>query len=153
MMGDVYRVLAPPPVIFVVGLALGLLLDAVLPEADLPDVAAIAAGVVLVAAGLALQVRFVQMFHRADTAILPGREAGALVTSGVYRFTRNPGYLGMALTVSGVAMLADAPWALIVVAATILVVDRGVIVKEEDYLEERFGEEYRRYCSSVRRWI
>ena len=153
MMGDVYKVLAPPPVIFVVGLALGLLLDAVLPEADLPDVAAIVVGAALVLAGLLLQARFVQMFKRADTDILPGREASALVTSGVYRFTRNPGYLGMALTVSGVAILADAPWALIVIALTVLVIDRGVIAKEEQYLEERFGEEYRAYCATVRRWI
>lgn len=46
-----------------------------------------------------------------------------------------------------------APWALIAIAATMLVIDRRVIVKEERYLAERFGEEYARYCAAVRRWI
>lgn len=153
MMGDVYKVLAPPPLIFLLGLAAGLGLDALLPDADLPTVAAVVVGVAMVVAGLGFQAAFVHMFRQAQTAILPGQEAGALVTSGPYRLTRNPGYVGMALTVSGVAILLEAPWALLAIAATMLVIDRGVIVKEEGYLAERFGEEYARYRAAVRRWI
>jgi protein-S-isoprenylcysteine O-methyltransferase Ste14 len=152
-MGDVYRVIAPPPLLFAAGLAVGILLDGLLTDSDLAGAAPLVVGALLVAAGVALQVGFLRMFQRSRTAILPGREASALVTSGLYRVSRNPGYLGMALAAAGIAILLDAPWALLTVVLTILVVDRGVIAREERYLTERFGDEYRAYCARVRRWI
>lgn len=151
-MGDTYRVVGPPPLIFVLGLALGIVADGALTGSDLPVGFAVA-GAVLALAGLALQADFLRMFRRAGTAVLPGRAAGALVTDGVYRFTRNPGYVGMAATAAGIALIADAPWALLGVALAITVVDRGVIAREERYLQERFGESYTRYRADVRRWV
>ena len=151
-MGDVYKVVAPPPVIFVVCLALGLVLDGVVSDSDLGSWA-LPAGIALVVVGVVFMAWFDIAFKRAGTTILPGHEGSALVTGGIYRITRNPGYVGMALTVSGVALITDAPWALLGAALAVLIVDRGVIVKEEAYLRERFGEEYRAYCSRVRRWL
>lgn len=151
-MGDVYRVLAPPPLIFLAGLVLGLVADGVLSDSDL-DGPWLVVGIVLAAIGVGLLLAFELGFRRAGTTILPGREGSALVTGGVYRVTRNPGYVGMALVGAGAALIADAPWALLGVALAALVVDRGVIVKEEAYLRERFGDEYRAYCARVRRWL
>ncbi len=65
----------------------------------------------------------------------------------------NPGYLGMALVSAGIAVLADAPWALLPLLGAVLVIDRGVIAREERYLERRFGDEYLRYKAGTRRWI
>ena len=138
-MGDVYKVIAPPPVIFLSGLLLGLLLDGVVSDSDLGSWA-LPVGIALTVFGVALMAWFEISFRRAGTTILPGREGSALVTGGIYRLTRNPGYLGMTLTVSGVAL-------------AVLVVDRGVIVKEEAYLRERFGDEYAAYCAQTRRWL
>jgi protein-S-isoprenylcysteine O-methyltransferase Ste14 len=152
MMGDVYRVIAPPPLIFLTGLVLGLVLDGVLTDSDLPGWA-LPTGIGAAAIGLALLIAFEVGFRRAGTTILPGHEGSALVTDGVYRLTRNPGYVGMALISVGTALIVDAPWALLGVALAVLVVDRGVIVKEEAYLRERFGDEYRAYCTRVRRWM
>jgi protein-S-isoprenylcysteine O-methyltransferase Ste14 len=152
MMGDVYRVVAPPPLIFLAGLALGLVADAVLTDSDLAG-AWLVAGIALAAVGLVLLTAFELGFRRAGTTILPGHEGSALVTAGVYRITRNPGYLGMTLVGAGTALIADAPWALLGVMLAALVVDRGVIVQEERYLRERFGEEYAAYCARVRRWL
>lgn len=151
-MGDVYRVIAPPPLIFLGGLGLGLAGDGLLTDSGLGGWALIA-GIALAALGVVLLVWFEVAFKRAGTTILPGHEGSALVTGGVYRVTRNPGYAGMALVGAGVSLIADAPWALLGVALAVLVVDRGVIVREEAYLRERFGEQYRAYCGRVRRWI
>ena len=151
-MGDVYKVIAPPPVIFLLGLVLGLVVDGVVSDSDLGGWA-LPAGIALVALGIALMAWFEISFRRAGTTILPGREGSALVTGGIYRISRNPGYLGMTLTVSGVALIGDAPWALLGVALAVITVDRGVIVKEEAYLRERFGDEYAAYCARTRRWI
>lgn len=144
-------VVAPPPLIFLAGLALGIGLDLLL-EGSVPAIVRVL-GAVLVLAGLALDLSFMRHFRRAGTAVEPWKPSTALVTDGLYGVTRNPGYLGMALWSSGLALLLAAPWALIGVALAALVVDRGVIVREERYLEGIFGDEYRAYRARVRRWI
>lgn len=96
---------------------------------------------------------FVQAFERARTPINPSAPSQALVTDGPYRLTRNPGYLGMAVLYAGIAMVANAPWALVPLPAAIAVVDRGVIAREEGYLERKFGAPYAEYRRRVRRWL
>ena len=92
-------------------------------------------------------------FRRAGTAVEPWRTSTALVTNGVYRFTRNPMYLAMALLYLGAALAADSVLALVLLPPLLVLVRVGVISREERYLERRFGDEYRRYRSSVRRWL
>jgi protein-S-isoprenylcysteine O-methyltransferase Ste14 len=75
------------------------------------------------------------------------------VTDGPYRLTRNPGYLGMTLLYAGIAIAADAVWALAPLPVAIAVIDRGVIAREERYLERTFGAPYTEYKRRVRRWI
>lgn len=145
-------VIAPPPLIYLAGLSAGLVLNAVLSPAALPLTLQLL-GWPLAIGGSVLLVGFVRAFRRSGTAIGPYSETTALVTCGPYRLTRNPGYLGMALVSAGIALLADAPWALLPLAVAVLVIDRGVIAREERYLEACFGEEYRRYRARVRRWI
>jgi protein-S-isoprenylcysteine O-methyltransferase Ste14 len=77
----------------------------------------------------------------------------ALVTSGPYRFTRNPMYLGMAFLYVGFAFAFGVIWALAFLPAVIVVVDRFVIAREEPYLERNFGQAYRDYKARVRRWV
>jgi protein-S-isoprenylcysteine O-methyltransferase Ste14 len=75
------------------------------------------------------------------------------VTSGPYRFTRNPAYVGMALVCAGIAVAASALWVLVPVAVAVAIIDRGVIAREERSLERGFVEEYLRYKRRVRRWL
>ena len=145
-------VVAPPPVIFAAGLASGFGLEAVLPSAELPAVAR-AAGVVLVVAGAGLAGAFAAALRRARTPIDPRRPTTALVTSGPYRVSRNPGYLGMALASAGVALATGTLWPLATLVPTVVVVDRGVVAREERHLETRFSADYARYQRRVRRWI
>jgi protein-S-isoprenylcysteine O-methyltransferase Ste14 len=144
-------VVAPPPLIFVGGLLLGLGLDALL-GSSAPGIVRVIGGL-LILAGVAFDLAFMAGFRRAGTAVEPWKPTTAIVTDGPYRFTRNPGYLGMALWSSGIALALAAPWALLGVALAIAVVDRGVIAREEQYLQREFGEEYVAYQRRVRRWV
>jgi protein-S-isoprenylcysteine O-methyltransferase Ste14 len=104
-------------------------------------------------AGVGLLGSFVQAFRRAGTPVDPYTPSEAIATDGPYRLTRNPAYLGMALTYAGIALVANAPWVLVPLPAAIAVVDRGVIAPEERYLERKFGPTYLDYKRRVRRWI
>ena len=90
---------------------------------------------------------------RRRTAIIPFKPASVLVNSGIYGWTRNPMYLGMALAYGGLAVLFNSLAALIVLPIVLAVVQTQVIAREEAYLERAFGREYLAYKSQVRRWI
>jgi protein-S-isoprenylcysteine O-methyltransferase Ste14 len=146
-------IVAPPPLVYIGALAIGLGLDAVLPTFSFPSVARTALGWPLVAVGLGLLGSFVAAFRRRGTPVDPYKATTAIVADGPYRLSRNPGYLGMTLVSTGIALLADAPWALLTLAAAVLVIDRGVIAREERYLTRKFGGEYLRYKARTRRWL
>jgi protein-S-isoprenylcysteine O-methyltransferase Ste14 len=150
---DLAGVIAPPPLIFLAGLALGFGLEALLPGTSLPDALSWLLGGALVLAGMALLASFVRAFGRADTAVAPYSPTTAIVTTGPYRLSRNPGYLGMALIYAGIAVLSQALWVLLPLPLVLAIVDRGVIAREERYLERKFGSGYLDYKGRVRRWI
>jgi protein-S-isoprenylcysteine O-methyltransferase Ste14 len=145
-------VIAPPPVIYLASLGLGFVLEGLLPGAELPAWAQWI-GAVVIAAGAVLVISFERAFRRAGTDANPYRPSKALATDGPYRFSRNPGYLGMAIIFIGIALAAEAPWALVMLVPATLLMQYGVIVREERYLENLFGDEYVRYKRTTRRWI
>ena len=150
---DAPGVIAPPPLVYLGALGVGLVLDWLLPSASIPAALRWPLGAALILGGAMLMLTFVGAFRRARTHVDPYRPTTAIVTSGPYRFTRNPGYLGMAFIGAGIAVLAEALWVFLPLALAVLVIDRGVIAREERYLERKFGEEYLAYRRSVRRWI
>ncbi len=142
----------PPPFLYVALFLLGLLLDHLIPLPALPrGLSRILSAVLL--SGLSLTFWSLWLFLRARTSPLPMRASTALVRTGPYRFTRNPMYLGLLLAYAGLALLFGVTWALILSPGVVLLVERLVIRREEKYLEEKFGEEYRRFLREVRRWI
>jgi protein-S-isoprenylcysteine O-methyltransferase Ste14 len=150
---DAPGVIAPPPLIFLGGLAVGFGLEALLPGSSLPDAVAWIVGAVLVVAGVALLASFNTAFARKGTAVEPWKPTTAIVSTGPYRLTRNPAYVGMALLYIGIAVLSQALWALLPLPIVVAIIDRGVIAREERYLERKFGQEYLDYKRRVRRWI
>jgi len=150
---DTAGVVAPPPLIFLAGLIVGFALEALLPGVDLPALIEWGLGGLLVVAGLGLLLIFNASFSRRGTPVEPWKPTTAIVTTGPYRFTRNPAYVGMALTYVGIAVLSSAVWVLLPLPVVLAVIDRGVIAREERYLQRRFGEEYLAYKRTVRRWI
>lgn len=150
---DAPGVIAPPPLIYIAGLGLGFALDTILPSASIPGALRWSLGGGFIAGGLALAASFVAAFRRARTPVDPRDGTTSLVTSGPYRFSRNPGYLGMALVYAGIALATETLWAFATLVPTLVVVDRGVIRPEERYLERKFGHDYRRYGERTRRWL
>lgn len=161
---DTAGVIAPPPLIYLGGLGLGFLLEAILPGASLADatpgdggdftaVLRWGLGGLLLAAGVALMAWWAASFRRADTPMPPWEPTTALVTGGPYRVTRNPAYLADALIYLAVVLLADAPWALLPLPLVVVVMQRGVIEREERYLARRFGQEYLDFRARRRRWL
>jgi protein-S-isoprenylcysteine O-methyltransferase Ste14 len=146
-------IVAPPPLIYLASLAIGFGLNAVLPSASFPYLLRVVLGCLLLVFGLSLMAWFVAAFRSRDTPVDPYKPTTAVVTGGPYRLSRNPGYLGMTLISTGIILLANVPWALVPLLGAVVIIDRGVIVREERYLEGRFGEEYLRYKAGTRRWI
>ena len=142
---DTAGVVAPPPLIFLAGLIVGFALEALLPGAALPALVQWGLGGLLVLAGLGLLASFNASFSRKGTAVEPWKPTTAIVTTGPYRFTRNPAYLGMALVYVGIALLAARFGCWSRCPFVLAVIDRGVIEREERYLERKFGEEYLGY--------
>lgn len=94
-----------------------------------------------------------QMFRRAGTHVAPGQPAAALVTAGPYRFTRNPIYIGFVLVYFGLSIVLTSVWILLLLLPVVLILQRGVVLREEAYLERKFGEAYRAYTARVPRWL
>ena len=146
-------VLAPPPVLYAAALAVGLLLEWVLPLADLPTAPALAIGVVLFVAGSALGIWFLGTFSRAGTPVDVSKPTERIVTWGPFRFSRNPGYVSLTVMYAGVAIAAESTWAIILLPPVAHLVRHTVIEREERYLERKFGDEYVSYKMRTRRWV
>ena len=95
----------------------------------------------------------VQRFRREHTTVLPFGGTSQLVTSGVYRFTRNPMYVGMSFAYAGLALSLNTVWCLLFLPVALVSVYVLAIRPEERYLSRKFGEQYHRYSKKVRRWI
>ena len=150
---DISGVIAPPPLIYAGALAVGLLLRILFPARFLPRrVAPIVGGALIGTAGVIVRAAFLEMQH-AHTPVNPTLPTKALVVEGPFRFTRNPLYLSLTLVYAGIASLANALWAILLLPVVLIVINRGVIDREEQYLERKFGEEYVRYKAQVPRWL
>lgn len=151
---DTPGVIAPPPLIFAAILTLSVAVDWALGGSDglLPDLHRLA-GLAMLAPAAMLLVGALGLFRRARTRPEPWQPTSAIVTTGVYAVTRNPMYVGMALAFAGLACVVDRPLALFGLPVALLLVHHGVILREERYLERKFGDPYRRYAARVRRWL
>jgi len=145
-------VVAPPPAIYAAGFAIGLVLHRLWPAPIVPHEWSRIVGPLLVASGL-VGLPALLAFRRYHTSPNPYRPSTTLVTGGPYRFTRNPMYVGFTLMYLGAALWLNARWPLLLLPVVLLVMQYGVIVREEQYLESVFGDEYVQYRGRVRRWI
>lgn len=145
----------PPPVAFVGTLVAGLLLERVLGRPGIPlgNYLEHTAGWLALVAGFAIMLTAVGLFRKSGTDPKPWKTATALVTDGVYRWTRNPMYLGMALAYAGIALLLDSLVTLLLLIPLVFVIQKEVIEREERYMEAKFGDAYRAYKQSARRWV
>jgi len=120
-----------PPRLYLGALVVGIVLDYFLPLASSLAPSVRALGVVPAGAGLALALWSFRRFSAAGTNVPTVQPTMAVVTDGPYRFTRNPIYVGMTLLYLGLALMASSPWALVLLVPVLLVMELGVIRREE----------------------
>jgi protein-S-isoprenylcysteine O-methyltransferase Ste14 len=145
-----------PPILFLAALALGYALTRYVPIGPglaSPNAKALTVGLIFVAAGFALAVLAARRFRLTGTSVIPGEPASALVTVGVYRVTRNPMYIGFILLYFGLSIVLTSVWILLLLIPVVLVLHRGVVLREEAYLARKFGDDYTRYAERVPRWL
>ncbi|MDI3340060.1 MAG: methyltransferase [Sphaerobacter sp.] len=155
-MHEVPGVIAPPPLVYAAGLGLGLLLDRARPAAlrpALPRPVWRLTGAAFVAGGLGLGGWAIRTMQRAGTGPDPRHPATALVVDGPFRYSRNPIYAAMTAVYLGLTLLRQTLWPLLLLPALLVLIQRGVVEREERYLLARFGEAYRAYQARVRRWL
>ncbi len=150
---DVPGVRFPPPLIFIGVFVAGIQLQHLFPIIVIPRVLGRFISVVSFAVSAMLAASSFVMFRRAGTSPLPIKPTTALITNGPYRFSRNPMYLSLVFLYIGLTLWLDDFWVLLLVPVVVVLVHYLAIVQEERYLERRFGKEYLRYKSSVRRWL
>lgn len=149
------RVRIPPPLVFLAGVLAGIALQRFVAPAHLPvaRAMAIAGGVLLLLAGIALVGSAIRLFVRTGQDPAPWKPTPELVFSGPYRFTRNPMYVGMALFQLGLGAVLDNLWVAALALAALAIVHVIAVLPEERYLVEKFGEDYRTYLRQVRRYL
>ena len=150
---DTAQVIVLPPLVYGAAFVIGLLLHLVFPVRVLPNTLARWIGVVCVLVSLPLAIATLRALSRAHTPVDPMQPTTALVTEGPFRYSRNPIYVALTLLYLGVACLVNALWILLLVVPVLIVIQRGVIAREEAYLTRKFGEAYRQYTTQVRRWL
>lgn len=146
-------VIALPPLILAGTVALGLVLGFIWPANFLPREFAIPLGILIILGAINLALLAVREMFAANTALDVRKPSTEIVTSGVFQMSRNPIYLGMILLCVGIAFLVDSLWILILALPLAVILQKGVIEREEAYLERKFGEKYLRYKAKVRRWF
>jgi protein-S-isoprenylcysteine O-methyltransferase Ste14 len=110
-------------------------------------------GAVFIAAGIVIAAIAAFSFNRADTPVIPFEPSTALVTGGLYRFTRNPMYLGMVLVLIGTGLILGTIGSWLPIPVFVWIIRNNFILGEERFLEEIFGKPYTDYKNKVRRWL
>ena len=153
---DTPGLIARPPVLFLAALLIGFVADRLLPlPFPVPgiDLVRWIMGGSLILIGLALAAAGFRNFSRAGTPVRSIKPTRALATTGIHGRTRNPIYLGMFLLYGGIGLATQSPWILVLTLPLAITIRYGVVAREEAYLERRFGNAYRDYKASARRWL
>ena len=141
------------PFIFINGLFTGHLTHYFYPMNFLPESWSIWIGVPLMMFPFPIAILAFKSFKKAETGPDVRTPTTVIVSVGVYRLTRNPMYFSLAILYLGITCWVNSIWCLLLLFPVLIVVNEGVIKREEKYLEKKFGDEYLKYKSTVRRWI
>lgn len=143
----------PPPLPCLLGVLGGWACDWIWPWPIASYPLALAAGALLIAMVVALSFASAKAFKHHNTPADPARETTAVIDTGPFRYSRNPAYLAAVLLQAGIGCWLNTVWILIAVLPALIAIHYIVVIREEHYLEARFGAEYLDYKIRVRRWI
>jgi protein-S-isoprenylcysteine O-methyltransferase Ste14 len=143
----------PPPLVFVLALAVSAVMHSLWPVGLSDSVILRYLGVTLCVLAVVALIAIGLMFHRHKTSIKPWQPTTTVMSHGPYAFSRNPIYLGFCFIAAGIGLAQNSLWMTLSFLPAALIVFHTAIAREEKYLEKKFGEEYRRYREKVRRWL
>jgi protein-S-isoprenylcysteine O-methyltransferase Ste14 len=152
---DTPGVIIFPPLIPLLVLLAGLALNFLRPLgllAHLPFLGRIVMGGIAFLVGIGMAIGAIRIFRRIGTPARPSQPTLVLATTGVFTRTRNPMYVGGSLVLLGIAIGFALDWVLLLLVVSLPVLHYGIILREERYLERKFGDEYRRYKTTVPRY-
>jgi protein-S-isoprenylcysteine O-methyltransferase Ste14 len=146
-------VIAPAPVLYGIAFAVGFVAEKIAPTHLFPFPVSAWLGLTSIAVAIAIVVSAFKALAQAHTAFDARKSTTTIVTTGAFRFSRNPTYLSLTLLLIGIAFAISSLWVLVSVIPAVVATQWGVILREERYLKEKFGDGYSRYASKVRRWL
>jgi protein-S-isoprenylcysteine O-methyltransferase Ste14 len=147
------RVIARPPLLYGAALVVVLVLRWFWPVPIMAHGIALWSGLALVVLGIGIAIWGRQAMKATGTNVDPMLPATAIVTSGPFRLSRNPLYLALTLIYCGVTLAFNTWWGIVVLVPLLIIMHRGVVLREEHYLDQKFGETYRQYRAKVRRYL
>lgn len=146
-------VVVRPPVLHLVALLIAVAIKRWRPHPIyLPELTSIV-GLVFTAMAVILVGACLHAFNRRHTPVSTHRTPSALIEEGPYRYSRNPIYIALALLNLGFTFWTNNGWGLVLLLPVLIVIQKGVVEREEAYLTARFGEAYTAYTRRVRRWV
>jgi protein-S-isoprenylcysteine O-methyltransferase Ste14 len=146
-------VVARPPLLYGAAFVVVLVFRWFWPMPIFGQAVALWPGLVLVALGVGTAIWGRRTMQATGTNINPALPTTAIVTSGPFRFSRNPLYLALTLLYLGLTLAFNTWWGIVVLVPLLIIMHRGVVLREERYLEQKFGDSYRQYRSKVRRYL
>jgi protein-S-isoprenylcysteine O-methyltransferase Ste14 len=146
-------VVVRPPLLYGVAFVVVLALGWFWPMPIVGRVAAVGIGLVLVVFGVGIAMWGRRTMQAAGTNVDPYRPVSVLVKNGPFRFSRNPLYMALTLLFLGLSLVVNTWWGIVLLFPVLIIIHWGVILREERYLDEKFGASYQEYRSKVRRYF
>jgi len=154
---DNANVIVHPPLIFIIFFLVGLLLDYLyqykLFPIDHRDLSLLIPGYIVIFISLIIVAASIQTLKKRNTTHKVSEPTTALVKTGIYQYTRNPIYLSVIILFIGISLLINSIIMLLLIIPMFIILNEGVVKREEKYLQSKFGDEYADYKNSVKRWI
>lgn len=142
-----------PPLLYLLILAAGIAGSKLYQLPILPQTVALPLGILMVLIFIFLLFSAARIFAQNNTTVNPGGITTTIVSNGIYRYTRNPMYIAFTFFYCGVAIITQSWLCFILLLPLLVLVQKGIIEREEAYLIKKFGQEYLNYKTQVRRWL
>lgn len=153
MQRDNPGVIVRPPLLYGAAFIAALVLHWFWPLPILGHSIALWPSIALLVLALAIVIPGRGALKAVGTNVDPSLPTTAIATSGPFRLSRNPLYVGLTLFYLGLTLAFNTWWGVVLLGPILGIMHRGVVLREERYLEHKFGEHYRQYRSRVRRYL